>query len=391
MSSAADTSADDVTPAAPTFEELPLERGSILELHSINSDFDGLIVEFLEVDKDTGKFRVEALKGSEDGKIQAGQNMLIKAKGCRRPDLKPLKLRQALAGIVNSFQRNGNAAKTNRPYFSEHEVITTKSLLDKDPCCAPAWLALGLFVHGDKETEMSNVRRACANGYAYTNLMIGEETLHMGRMILAENLREEGHHRTASRMAEKASENNESLLKVCPRLVFQQEHMAGNDNLHISCKMQSKKRHDKELDALKKAIHHYSECLNASKTLRASGELLENDQERAQHALGGSLHALRRMAQILRDGISRGRAASDRASNNTERTENFESTGARLNGLCTDIRSCWNKIVLACTGEDGTSVYMNESHKELGKSLLSNVDKMEYATGILSTIDKLDR
>ena len=41
-----------MTTPAPTLEELPLQKGSILELHSIGEEYDGTIVEYLKTDKE---------------------------------------------------------------------------------------------------------------------------------------------------------------------------------------------------------------------------------------------------------------------------------------------------------------------------------------------------
>ena len=202
-----DAAADDGPTPAPTFEELPLEKGSILELHSINADFDGLMVEFLEVDKATTKLRVSAMQASQDGKIEEGQHMLVKPRACRRPALKPLKLRQALASIAKSLHPIANGELTSgeggwRQVLtnvrgavhhtpSQHDIATWKSLLDKDICCVPAWAMLGLFV--EDEFRVDALQRAFANAYAYNGLFDGE-LLDYGRKMVARSFHSKRHY-----------------------------------------------------------------------------------------------------------------------------------------------------------------------------------------------------
>ena len=70
----------------PTLKELPPKKGSILELRSVNEDFDGKLVEFLKDDPENdGKIYVGYLD-DEESKLR------VKIICCRRPDIKPLEL-----------------------------------------------------------------------------------------------------------------------------------------------------------------------------------------------------------------------------------------------------------------------------------------------------------
>jgi hypothetical protein len=77
------TPSDDHLPKlAPSLQELPSERSTILELFNINAQCDGTIVEFHALDKQSCRYSVHTL---DDEK-----NLRIKPICRRRPDIKLL-------------------------------------------------------------------------------------------------------------------------------------------------------------------------------------------------------------------------------------------------------------------------------------------------------------
>ena len=61
----------------PTLQEIPPEKGSILELHSINDRFNGMLVEFQGIDKASKKYRV----GIEGPTSDASEGKGVQATG----------------------------------------------------------------------------------------------------------------------------------------------------------------------------------------------------------------------------------------------------------------------------------------------------------------------
>ncbi|KAL3940943.1 MAG: hypothetical protein SGARI_000783, partial [Bacillariaceae sp.] len=140
---------DDTSTPAPSLEELPPEKGTILELHSTGSEeYDGMVVEFLRADKNPKYYQVLPLKeqasGDEAGTETKSRTRTIESKFCKRPEIKPPKLRELLERLSISFVA---MEMEGRISFSEFET-RMKGLLDKDPCCVVAYHALGSCLHG---------------------------------------------------------------------------------------------------------------------------------------------------------------------------------------------------------------------------------------------------
>jgi hypothetical protein len=166
-----------MTTPAPSLEALPPERGTILEIHSIDDAFNGKLVEFVKIDKESGgeKVFVNSLEDEE-------QFMRVKVKCCRRPGIKPLKLRQILfnlSGILlcDSF------GTVNDPTLDQYEAKLA-SLLGKDPCASPVHHMLGTIAEQKYQMQQSHCEaqtfleqalrhffRGSANLYAYQDIM----------------------------------------------------------------------------------------------------------------------------------------------------------------------------------------------------------------------------
>jgi hypothetical protein len=87
---------------APSLEDMPPEKGTILQLHSIDAKWDGKLVEFLGPVKDNGKYLVQSFDGEEE-------DMTVKPKVCKQPGIQPLAMRVVLYNIsrtLSSKRRN---------------------------------------------------------------------------------------------------------------------------------------------------------------------------------------------------------------------------------------------------------------------------------------------
>jgi hypothetical protein len=166
---------------APSLEDLPPERGTILELHSIGRpDFDGMLVEFYCIDKSTGKYSVISLDERE-------QPMKVKAKCCKRPDIKPLELRELLSSLSLVIRREFD----KEPHLRDTYKEKLQSLLNKDPCCVPAHETMSLILidrHDEKFNELSDTvvekviqhfHLAIANFCAYQDICTEEDRSRM--------------------------------------------------------------------------------------------------------------------------------------------------------------------------------------------------------------------
>ena len=92
---------------APSLQDLPPEKGSVLELHSINKEFNGMPVEYQSYDTEKEKYSVRVI-----GDLQ--QIMMVKPRACKRPDIKPLELREALVQKIPSIGDPANANALRR-------------------------------------------------------------------------------------------------------------------------------------------------------------------------------------------------------------------------------------------------------------------------------------
>ena len=135
-------STDDKPTPAPSLDELRPEKGTLLQLHSINDEYNGMLVEYHGTQKETGKFLVVPFKidvdGTEEGEVDDDAKFIrVKPKVCRRPDLKPLKMRRLLASLATQMKSSCDLSNSS-------DETKFKGLLEKDPCCVMAFMALGL-------------------------------------------------------------------------------------------------------------------------------------------------------------------------------------------------------------------------------------------------------
>ncbi|KAL3902840.1 MAG: hypothetical protein SGILL_010675 [Bacillariaceae sp.] len=170
--------------AAPSLEDLPPQRGTILELHSIgDEEFDGLLVEFVRIDKESHsstKYYCTALQDES-------RNMRVKAKCCRRPDIKPLALRRLLYNLAAQMHKK---MENDQSYTdAENDTTRLKSLLEKDPCCVPCYILLAHLKAVDEKSDdeesdddaswydpnveeaIKHMYRATGNLYAYQGVL----------------------------------------------------------------------------------------------------------------------------------------------------------------------------------------------------------------------------
>ncbi len=194
---------------APTLGGTSTTKGSILELHSINEEFDGKLSRVLEGDEDKGesdKIFVRFLDNEE-------KRFRVKKMCCRRPDIKPFKLRLVVVKLANQFMLS--AREINSQADSERDKAKIKSLLERTHAVGVLLEALGWIVmYGDerlRETMHPSVelalvavkhfRRALRCLYAYRDLVTDpdghEQYL---EMRISELLTRAGHNKSAIRM-----------------------------------------------------------------------------------------------------------------------------------------------------------------------------------------------
>ncbi|KAL3926361.1 MAG: hypothetical protein SGARI_005634, partial [Bacillariaceae sp.] len=168
---------------APSFKELPPQKGTLLVLHSMNdATLDGKLVEYLRRDSDDSRNIFVGFFGSD---IKLGP---IRLKKCRRPDIRPYQERFVLSHLTLDFLER--IKDTEKTFTAQDKAWYDAKLLafleEKDPCCAMAHEALGWSaLHGDpgfrgkegpsKETALvaaGHFRRAARSYYAYKGLVI---------------------------------------------------------------------------------------------------------------------------------------------------------------------------------------------------------------------------
>ncbi|KAL3906590.1 MAG: hypothetical protein SGILL_009209, partial [Bacillariaceae sp.] len=187
------------TTPAPSLEVLPPEMGAVLELHSTGSDeFDGKLVEYIDVDKKTGKYKVRIFKLEGESMI-----MMAKPKTCRRPGIKPLELRHHLHSIAWRM--------TFIDAEPEQEEKDLNVMLELDPCCASAYLTLaygcarrknGTSYFFPNKTTLDCIqyfRRGLANVYAYGDI-IPQSTINLCAGLLTHELQSIGHVKAGARV-----------------------------------------------------------------------------------------------------------------------------------------------------------------------------------------------
>ncbi|KAL3917690.1 MAG: hypothetical protein SGILL_004591, partial [Bacillariaceae sp.] len=128
---------DNESTAPPSFGELPPEKGTILELHSIgHDDWNGKLVEFHSKEKGTDNFFVRFYPPKEDKFDDSAGGIRVKSKCCRRPAMKPLKFRGVIAKLSHNLYRD-------KDFYSPSIEQRLHDILEKDPCCCLAHYALG--------------------------------------------------------------------------------------------------------------------------------------------------------------------------------------------------------------------------------------------------------
>jgi hypothetical protein len=114
---------------APSLEDMPPEKGTILQLHSIDAKWDGKLVEFLGPVKDNGKYLVQSFDGEEE-------NMTVKPKVCKQPGIQPLAMRVVLYNISRTFIIE--AQESDFATMVQQKKTVEEQILPKDPCCVAA-------------------------------------------------------------------------------------------------------------------------------------------------------------------------------------------------------------------------------------------------------------
>ncbi|KAL3907284.1 MAG: hypothetical protein SGARI_003607 [Bacillariaceae sp.] len=187
---------------APSLEELPPEQGTILELHSIGEkDFDGVLVEFNKIDKATGKFFVTFLE-----KEQEDQGLRVKPKCCKRPDIKPFALRKTLYGLAEKFHQDMKSGAN-----PDEIEMRLNGLLQKDPCCVPAYGINADPEYVKRVRPTRCVQREVANFHAYREFFSdGQEQ--RSRTFLGAMLANDGRFNTSVRQ-QRQLENSVSTNK----------------------------------------------------------------------------------------------------------------------------------------------------------------------------------
>ena len=260
----------DESKPAPSLDELPPEKGTILELHSIGrDDWDGKLVEFHRAEKDTGKLYVRFYRPKEgDDDKDDGGGIRVKAKCCRRPELKSLKFRFVLAKLASKLSKDADKCSP----FVEQKLL---DILEKDPCCCTAHFALAgrdrILMYQSKEDPEENwaksaghrlraighYQRALATLYAYRQ-WIPDKNIKDAKEFLLVTLVAGGHNRSALRYA-----HDEKVLYAATDMF--EEYASGEKYLKSAIKASKEVQNQHDLlqtfNKMKKAVHHYCNCL----------------------------------------------------------------------------------------------------------------------------------
>ncbi|KAL3937767.1 MAG: hypothetical protein SGARI_001995 [Bacillariaceae sp.] len=288
---------EDPTPA-PSLDELPPEKGAILELHNISEEYDGKIVEseeyngklveFIKVDKETGKYFVLPLKIDIDGSEEEDENAQftrLKPKGCHRPDLKPMKLRAVLACLANQI------------FFSElketpcnHSLVHTKlkGLLEKDPCCAAAYMLLAQNEHSwchhlhFAYKDIYNRPESVGEEIRKHRDFLTDTDLKNSRNLLSGSLSAFGHHKTAIRQHKKA----QLLSGVAsnPRMEASHETMMAFNMFKEASKSEEAGLFSTESDQRMQSIDHFITSIKITANLTQNGERVTNGESLTSYA-----------------------------------------------------------------------------------------------------------
>ncbi|KAL3917691.1 MAG: hypothetical protein SGILL_004592 [Bacillariaceae sp.] len=266
---------------APSLEEVPPERGTILELHSIDhADFDGLIVEYHSLDKETGKYLVVPVYGDADAPA-----MKVKPKCCKRPEVKPYKLQRVLEDLAFKY-----AKSQEEPLGTEGADQKFLLLLEKDPCCLPGYAMLAIHeqdcikrlsertlagapplaseIHPHFEKAIPYLYRLIANQHAYPDY-VKDSMLQTWRRQLAAYLDATGHVKTAHRELKKYKSDDKELVMPKEYDHFVEATMKGEKEMEKAAQFMQQFRLAEEFDKRIKAVHHYLEALSIGIKLNA--------------------------------------------------------------------------------------------------------------------------
>ncbi|KAL3908263.1 MAG: hypothetical protein SGARI_003141 [Bacillariaceae sp.] len=226
---------------APSLEDMPPERGTILELCNINDEYDGTLVEFWRVEERSGKYFVQVLKDDDNAEVEG---MRVKAQCCQRPMVKPLALRQMLTKLVRELGRLDKVEM-------DLKESRTRQLLMYDKCCIPA-LALITTVSNKRNESLGNeevdvsvyvkyMRRALANSHLYQD---ADEFCRKLELSLAAQyaawLSHTSRHKSLLRMQQKLQ--SASSHQAHPRWI-QYRRAVDNQNLATSLMTAAQKHH----------------------------------------------------------------------------------------------------------------------------------------------------
>ncbi|KAL3922484.1 MAG: hypothetical protein SGILL_002180 [Bacillariaceae sp.] len=322
--------------AAPTLAQLPPERGTVLELHSINDEHNGMLVEYHGISKETGKYLVVPLKMDLTGDEEEDENAKftrVKPKCCRRPTLKPLKLRQVLGNLA--IQIVNSEARESSPDYASIEV-KLKGLLVKDPCCAVAYMLLAQTVHnsgqkaahahceGDplrpfteqmkkqQDKTISYLYRTLGNAYAYSGLL-PEADVKNSRNMLSGLLSLRGHKNTALRQYKKAELlSGESLYGGLEKTGM--ESVMANRLVKKSLESKEAGLFSKESDQLMQAMVHFMNTLRTMVNIKGDAVTVPGGGSVASHTgptlVNEIFSNLVRLNAILQESIDAEKAVS---------------------------------------------------------------------------------
>ncbi|KAL3922715.1 MAG: hypothetical protein SGARI_006387 [Bacillariaceae sp.] len=154
--------------------------------------------------------------------------MLVKTKACRRPAIKPLKLRQTLAKIATEIKAKLNEADN----IDLRDLSVLKTLIEKDPCCGPAYLCLFGFETvsaqeyvtkqtgiGPNTSTVRGIHKGLANMYGYQDL-VQNNLVEDGKMLLTMQMLRSIESKGSMRKHLKNSSKQLSILQDFLRLFF---------------------------------------------------------------------------------------------------------------------------------------------------------------------------
>jgi hypothetical protein len=237
-----------------------------LELHSIGKeDYDGLLVEYHTADKEARKCVVTPA-------------MKVQPKCCKRPEVKPYKLRRTLADLAFNFMKS----KTD-PLGTAAAEKKFLGLLEKDPVCLPA--LAGLFLHEQEWIKVLSARtaspspselephfektiiflyRLVANQYAYPNY-VSESQHQIYRRQLSSCLDAIGHSKTAVKELKKYNLGKHKIKAdyAMPQDIdrFTQATILGESHMDKAKKMHQEHRISEDFTQRMKAVDHYMASL----------------------------------------------------------------------------------------------------------------------------------